>query len=446
MNHLWVRLSLAFSLVIVISFLSVVMVIRLTVEVVSERLSITQEIEAGLQTSLAAYYHTYQSWDDIAPILTIIQDTFSNTPLNNLRLILTDGDGRIIFGTPDVEDSTTLDHPIISDDRIVGYVSANMPRNFIMRQPPEIPLLSQFLLFTAVAGSVAGALIGTLMSRSLTAPLANLAAAAVALGAKDWQQRVEIKGTSEVVKLARAFNQMAVALETNERLRRNLIADVAHELRTPLVTLQGNLYAILDDVYPLTKHEIANLYDQSRLLSRLIEDLQELSLAEANQLPMTQSPTDLSYLIERAVTTFQPVAASKNIDIHAQFPDAPAIVMADPARITQVLQNLLNNALTHSPDHSEISISLSDKNSHLVLSIKDSGEGIPPEHQPYIFERFYRVDKARSRTTGGAGLGLAIAKAIVEAHDGRIGVTSTGITGDGTTFTICLPAANLVKQ
>jgi len=299
--------------------------------------------------------------------------------------------------------------------------------------------MTRILSVTAIAGGTVAIVAGILMSRNLTAPLNELAEAARAIGARNLSRRVRVSGSDEMVELGQAFNEMAAQLEQAETLRRNLVADVAHELRTPLSVLQGNLRAILDDVYPLEKAEIANLYDQTRLLNRLVNDLHELTQAESGQLPMDLRPTNLVDLVNTTVNTFAPVAEAKGVIVSAQVPDDLPVVPADSARLTQVLHNLLNNALRHTPKGGTISIQASYDDANVRLAMQDTGEGIPPEHLPHVFDRFYRADPARSRVLGGAGLGLAIARAIVEAHGGDITAASEGVPGRGSTFTVLLP-------
>jgi len=251
-----------------------------------------------------------------------------------------------------------------------------------------------------------------------------------------------VTGSDEVREVAQAFNEMAAALEQAESLRRNLVADVAHELRTPLSVLQGNLRAILDDVYPLDKAEVARLYDHTRLLSRLIGDLRELAQAEAGQLELNLQEIDLVGLLADMVAAFGPVAEAEGVALDAQIPADLPRVPADPARISQVLHNLLANALRHTPAGGTISLHAgyeAGERQHVWLTVQDSGEGIAAEHLPHVFDRFYRGDPARSRATGGAGLGLAIVRAIVEAHGGQVSAASDGIPGHGSAFTVRLP-------
>jgi signal transduction histidine kinase len=222
-------------------------------------------------------------------------------------------------------------------------------------------------------------------------------------------------------------------------LRRNMVADVAHELRTPLSVLQGNLRAILDDVYPLEKAEVARLYDQTRLLSHMVNDLHELAQAEARQLPMHFTHTDMADLVENVAGMFAPVAEAEGVGLKVDVGDDLPDVRADSARLSQVMNNLLVNALRHTPKGGCIELRAARENGHVRLDVEDTGEGISRDHLPHVFERFYRADRARSRATGGAGLGLAIAKAIIHSHNGDISVSSEGVAGKGTIFTIRLP-------
>jgi signal transduction histidine kinase len=203
--------------------------------------------------------------------------------------------------------------------------------------------------------------------------------------------------------------------------------------------LQGNLRAILDDVYPLEKGEVARLYDQTRLLNRLVNDLHELAQAEAHQLPLNLQPTDLTQLTAEIAETFAPLAEIEGVTLQADLPSTEVMINGDGVRLRQVLHNLLTNALRHTIAAQAVTISLKSNGQTAMLTIADTGEGIPPEHLPYIFDRFYRADPARSRDRGGTGLGLAIARAIVEAHNGQITVTSEGIAGQGSTFTLIFP-------
>jgi signal transduction histidine kinase len=321
---------------------------------------------------------------------------------------------------------------------------------FLMRPdfaPREIPpdagqrfvlLRIQGMLVFLAVGSVVGIIAGTWVSWRLTAPLEKLAQGTHAIGARDLTYRIPLQGSQEIKLVAQSFNEMAATLQAAETQRQNLLADVAHELRTPLTVLQGNLRAILDDVYTLDKGEVARLYDQTRHLISLVNDLHELAQAEARRLPLQLQRTDLNELVQAAADILEPVAEVGGVTLQVATPDVPTVVMADKARLMQVLQNLLTNALRHTPQTGQIWIAISTADREAVISVRDSGDGIAAEHLPYIFDRFYRTDHARDRDRGGAGLGLAIVRAMVEAHNGYTEVASTGLS-QGSTFSIHLP-------
>ncbi len=289
-----------------------------------------------------------------------------------------------------------------------------------------------------IISGILGLALGIWMSRSLTAPLSQLTEAAKAIGAQDLSRRVEIKGSREIKELAQTLNQMAANLEQAEHLRRNMMADVSHELRTPLTVLEGNLRAALDRVYHLNEEDMAQLYTQTHHLTLLVDDLRELSLAEAKKLPLDFQETNVAQLVRETAALFKPLAQEKDISLTCRLPDNLPSIQVDPARIRQALHNLLANALRHTPPGGNIAIAVAIQDKTLSIAIEDNGAGIAPEHLNQVFERFYRADPARARSTGGAGLGLAIVKAIVEAHHGRVSVSSKG-AGQGSAFTIYLP-------
>jgi two-component system OmpR family sensor kinase len=452
MNRLWVRMSLGFSAVVLVGVVAIALIAVLTARAHVRQYFLDEQLRApgALADSLAAYYHTHHSWDGVSPILTNARATFSRAPES---MTLTNAKGLIVYDEPGGRVGQTIDHPdqaditIRADGQVVGYLETRPVAQAVPDRQEQFILgrLSQDMLVVAVVGSLLGIMFGVLMSHSFTSPLRRLADTARAIGAHNLNQRVEVSGSAEVRELARAFNEMAAALEQAETLRRNLIADVAHELRTPLSVLQGNLRAILDDVYPLDKTEVANLYDQTRLLSRLVNDLHELAQAEAGQLQLRLQPTDVAGLVHKAAAAFGPVAEARGVTLTCQAPPDLPSVLADPARLTQVLHNLLTNALHFTPAGGTISLSagqngkLNGQPSSLWLAVQDTGEGIQAEHLPHVFDRFYRADPARSRTTGSSGLGLAIARAIVEAHGGEMSVASDGVPGRGSVFTVHLP-------
>lgn len=305
--------------------------------------------------------------------------------------------------------------------------------------PPDAPpaeiqqRLIGFMAFSVVVGLGGGIVIG----RVVSAPITELVKAADKIGKGDLNTRVFPHGSQEMIDLADRFNKMAQELEHAETLKNNLMADVAHELRTPLTVLEANLRAALDKVYLLDEAEIANLYSQTRHLTRLVNDLRELALAESKQLHLEKYPTDLNALLVETIQALDPLAAEKSVQLIYQ-PTLLPELSVDPTRIRQAVFNLLSNALRHTPSGGEISVAGKQAKSMVFLSVKDSGEGLLPDQLAAVFDRFYRADKSRSRETGGTGLGLAIVKAIIELHGGQVKAYSEG-KGKGSEFTIVLP-------
>jgi two-component system OmpR family sensor kinase/two-component system sensor histidine kinase BaeS len=291
-----------------------------------------------------------------------------------------------------------------------------------------------------------GLLLGVVIARGLAAPLSRLSDAARQIARGKLDLRLSLAGPAEVADVAQAFNEMAAGLQQSEQLRQHMIADVSHELRTPLTVIQGNLRAILDDVYPLEKAEIATIYDETLLLSRLVGDLRELAQAEAGQLALNPQPVEVAPLIRSAIVPFEATASGQGVALTIDMPEHPPAVVADADRVRQVLHNLIANALRHTPAGGSIAISAAEAGGHtasaqafVTFTVADTGQGIAAADLPHVFERFWRTDRSRSREQGGSGLGLAIAKQIVEAHGGQIGVTSR--VGVGSQFWFRLPIA-----
>jgi len=283
-------------------------------------------------------------------------------------------------------------------------------------------------------------LIGSIVFRSFGMPLANIMAAADAVAEGDLSTRVEEKGPGEFRRMARSFNRMTEELERADQQRRNLTADVAHELRTPLHILQGNLEGLIDGVYQPTTEHIQAMLDETQMLSRLVEDLQTLSLAEAGQLHLREEPVDIAELLGDVKTSFSGPMEAAGIDLQVQIAGLPdeLTVMGDAERLDQVLSNLMGNALRHTPAGGSILLKGAATPGEVKITVRDTGEGISPKDLPYVFDRFWRADKSRQRQSGtGSGLGLAIAKQFVQAHGGHISVESQ--LGGGAIFTIDLP-------
>jgi len=296
----------------------------------------------------------------------------------------------------------------------------------------------QFLGITTLLVGIVG---GVLLGRGLSLPIEKLVRATKAVASQELNVRVEVRGAQEINDLADNFNQMVESLEHSEQIRRNMLADVSHELLTPLTVMQGNLRAILDDIYALDKEEIGKLYEQNKHLIRLVRDLRQVSQAEAGQLDLTMMPVNINTLVSETVSIFASLAQEKNITLNSQLATTMPHIQGDSHRLRQVLHNLLANALRHTPENGKITVTTEQQPDEICIAITDTGDGISPDLLPHVFDRFYRADETRRRDSGGAGLGLAIARGIVEGHNGRLSATSPGIN-QGSTFSIYLPTSN----
>ena len=289
-----------------------------------------------------------------------------------------------------------------------------------------------------VAFFIITAFIGSFTFRRFGRPMTNIFSAIDSISGGDLSVRVPEHYPRQFGQLARRFNHMVSELERAESQRRNLTADVAHELRTPLHIIQGNLEGILDGVYQPTSEHINNTLDETKLLARLVNDLQTLSLAEAEQLPLHPTRFLLADLMEDLTSSFSSQAAALGISLQSHITDPSREITADYDRLNQVLSNLISNAIRHTPQNGTITIKTETTEKGIRISLQDTGEGIPAEDIPFIFDRFWRADKSRTReSTSHSGLGLAIAKQLIHAHHGTIEVQSK--IGEGTTFIIELP-------
>ena len=362
MNRLWVRLSLAFAAIIIISFGTISYTERRYFNDSNLRsLALSYFTRpSGLIDQLEEYYADDGSWQGVSPLLEGADSALFFNATNRTVLVLTDPEGRVLYATAGTDRPSRLEAsqlekslPISVEGHTVGFL------DLVQREQPTKRLFtfsaaddispgfaeraSEFLLQVLLLGGVLAIVFGILVSRRLSAPLTHLVGGTQAIARRDFSFRVAEQGSDEMREVSNSFNQMAAALGDAETLRRSMLNDIAHELRTPLTILEGNLQAILDDVYPLEKAEIARLYDQTRHLNRLVDDLRLLAQAEARQLPLQRSPSDLVVLLEEVAELFSPLAGEKSISLDTSLLPSSVFAAVDRMRLAQTLQNLLTN-------------------------------------------------------------------------------------------------------
>lgn len=326
----------------------------------------------------------------------------------------------------------------------LGAQAANSPAMAIAMGPREYTFLASVhksLIWVGLGILVAGLAASYTLARSITVPLRNLSRAAEQIERGNFGQTVSIETQDEVGHLAAIFNRMSETLATSTRLRQQLLANIAHELRTPLAIIQGHLEGMVDGVIEPSKEQLSSLFEEAVRLNRLIKDLRDLSLAEVRQLVLEKQPADINQLLSRAVMLLKPLADERDIQIDCALADNLPEVVIDSDRMSQVFYNILVNAIRYSPCQGRIQVMSAlrenESGQWLYVTVTDNGAGIATEDIPYIFDHFYRGDKSRDRRRGGSGLGLAIVKQLVEIHGGRVAVESK--LGTGSRFLIALP-------
>jgi two-component system OmpR family sensor kinase/two-component system sensor histidine kinase BaeS len=464
LSSLWLQLALGFALVTLVTTLTVALVANMTADATFRGyVAQSQLAEGGLADRLAGYYAAHGSWEGVGALLEASPGPGMGMGMGHGQgammggLVLADAQGRVVADPAGLageslsraERASAL--PIVVEGRSVGYLLAHTTRGAALPAAGErfLAALNRTLWVTGALAAALGLGLGLLIARRLAAPLGALDAGARRIAAGRLDERVPVAGPAEVRSVASAFNEMAAGLEAGEAQRRQMVADIAHELRTPLTVIQGNLRAMLDDVYPLSKDEVATIYEASQGLRRLVDDLRELSLAEAGRLELRPQAVAVAPLLAREVALFAEVA--EGVTLRAEGPPELPEVMADPERLAQVLHNLVSNALRHTPAGGCVTLraapvapgpdggSTASRPAAVRFEVVDSGAGIAAADLPHVFERFYRADRGRARHVGGSGLGLAITRQLVLLQGGQIGVES--VLGQGARFWFTLPAA-----
>ena len=474
MRSLWMRLMGAFILIIFLYGAADNFLFRRATEEQFQLFTSQTGLAwaEGLKPSLEEYYAEKSGWQGVENIFQSPTNGMSPMmgrmnqngmhaemmkkqnvwEMMGFQLVLADADGFVqadtsgtLTGTQLAKSDLSTGVPLMQGASQIGTILAldtvsipNSASNTFIRTLGTVTWQSSLLaaLFALV--------IGSLLFRQIISPIRSVTEAAKKIASGDLSHRVPENSSDEVGQMAQTFNQMAASLAYDRQLRRNMTADISHELRTPLSIIQGNLEAMMDGVLPPSLEEIASLHDETMLLSRLIEDLHTLSVAEAGKLELELIDTDILALLRQTVANFQPAAKELDITLATSFPEQCPPLKLDYDRTCQIIQNLISNALRYTPPNGTITIQVRLGSEAVWVDISDTGRGISPDDLPYIFDRFFRGDKSRNRNSGGSGIGLAIVRQLMQAQGGEVSVKSPTVvrndgSGYGSCFTLTFP-------
>jgi signal transduction histidine kinase len=409
---------------------------------------LSDQDQNDLVAQLALYHAETGSWDHVGSLFQRPSPSPNMGPMHMHMhpFTLTNENGIVIFSTDpeyiigaQVSTAVLQAGTAITENReVIGVVLApHIPFEGNPRELEFIARISGYLLYAALVGTVIALIVGTMLSRTFTRPIRELTHAAHAISAGDLAQEVPIRSKDELGELAQAFNRMSAQLLRSINTRKQMTADIAHELRTPLSLILGHAEAVHDGVLEPSRENFEIIREEATRLEQLINDLRTLSLADAGELPITTQIVEPERLINEIIALYQYQMQRKNISLHLDVAAPLSTLELDPGRMTQVFTNILDNALRYTPENGHIDLSARQFNQWVEFTIQDSGPGVPQDKLEHIFERFYRVDTSRQREDGGSGLGLAIAKSIIQAHNGEL--TAESEAGQGLRITIRLP-------
>ena len=373
-------------------------------------------------STLEGYYLARGNWDGVEVIFE------STDELDSMSTLLLDSDQRVILDRrPDSALSPGSSYEIQHNDVVFNLAARGENIGYLVIAPYSIPQrfgIARAIVFPIGVISFILALflviVSTLLIRRFVNPLADVIYAARAVASGKLDTRIPMKGPQDLRSLSQSFNEMATSLERSDRERREMLADIAHELRTPLSVIRGRLEGIVDGIYPENGTQVSMALEQTYLLQRLVDDLRLLTLAETGQLRFDKQEVNLGDVIERVLNMFSAEAQEKNVSLSFPEKSGNPSVLLDPQRLEQVISNLVGNAIRYVPDGGNVWVAVHEADHAVQITVSDNGKGIPAEDVPYIFDRFWRKDKSRSRASGGTGLGLAIARQLVEGQGGRI--------------------------
>jgi two-component system OmpR family sensor kinase/two-component system sensor histidine kinase BaeS len=430
-RRLFVLLMQAFGTVVVLTVIILVGLLALLIGVVT---SGNTGFRPPMADELEAYYLGHGSWDDVAVLLAgrPAHPSRGDWDQDWANMTLLDAGGRVLLH------EGRADHPLVGQSYTDGdhvqfpLQAGDQQVGTMVLQGTWSGAVLQFfsnlyipVLFISFFTGLLTLLIGWLLVRRVVMPLAAVIAAAQSVAAGDLSTRVEARGPGELRTLSDSFNRMAGALQASDRQRRDLLADIAHELRTPLTVIRGKLEGVLDGVYPADEAHVAPVLAETYVLERLVEDLRLLTLAESRQLHFDPRALDLPDLAAAAASLFEAEAADRGITLSVEAEPALPAVTADAQRTSQVIGNLVGNALRFAPENGRVEIRVQRVADGVELAVADNGPGVPEPDLHRIFDRFWRAERSRTRATGGAGLGLAIARQLVEAQGGTITAANT---------------------
>jgi len=375
--------------------------------------------------------------------------TLAGNPPSRWLRALTENAGQfegVFSGTPQSWVRNARNQPDPSITVALPITGTQIPAAMFLYTPitginQTVQALDRLLILALLVGTVAATALGFFIARSLTRPIANISKAAALFAGGDYSSRTKATGNDEIGRLGQVFNSMAESLAHTEQNRRDFLANVSHELKTPIASIQALAEALHDGMVERPEKQqryLQTIVEESLHIDRLIRDLLDLAQLEAGELTIVPEKLDLTTYLPNELAKYDHLLAEKRLNAILNIPSGLPLVLADPGRLAQVIANLLGNAIRYSPDGSSVDIIVKEVYSQLAVSVADHGPGIPEVDQPHLWDRFYRVEKSRSRSAGGTGLGLAITKKLVNAMGGEISVYS--VPGAGSTFTFTLPA------
>ena len=414
---------------------------------------LTDQTQSDIVTRLVEYHRAYGSWERVETLFAYGnngQDPGMGPDPHRHRppFALANEMGRVIIPSGPYHRGETLSEealeqsvPIKENGGVIGFfIPMRAPFEGQPREIEFIQRINRLLLYGALIGAVIALVLGVFLSRSLTRPIRELTRATHAVSEGDLSQQVPVRSNDELGELAQAFNKMSSELSRSINARKQMTADIAHELRTPLSLILGHAEAVHDGVLPPSRDNFEIIREEATRLEHLVNDLRILSLADAGELSISPQTVAPARLLQDVASAYQYQAQQKSITLEVDIPFSLADIEVDPGRMTQVLTNILDNALRHTPEGGKIVLSARESQDQIKLAVQDSGPGLTQADLERIFDRFYRTDTSRQRdgaSLGGSGLGLAIARSIVQAHGGYISAESE--EGKGLKLILTLP-------